>query len=73
VVVVDEFSMLRQMEVYYLHRQLQATSCIHDRPFGGLIVLFLGGLQDRISEGEATMEDHERLKCQSIGTRRSNR
>jgi ATP-dependent exoDNAse (exonuclease V) alpha subunit len=42
VVVVDEFSMLKQKEVWYLHLQLQAITGIHDRPFGGLIVLFLG-------------------------------
>jgi ATP-dependent exoDNAse (exonuclease V) alpha subunit len=42
VVVIDEFSMLKQKEVWYLHLQLQAITGIHDRPFGGLIVLFLG-------------------------------
>jgi ATP-dependent exoDNAse (exonuclease V) alpha subunit len=126
VVVVDEFSMLKQKEVLYLHRQLQAITGIHNRPFGGLIVLFLGdptqlppvggrvvwdgtaakdkddrkgyelylsnftnvveltenrrlnrsdpeadyfgGLQDRIGEGNITLDDYERLKLQSIGT-----
>jgi ATP-dependent exoDNAse (exonuclease V) alpha subunit len=42
VIVVDEFSMVRQREVYYLHKQLQAITGKHDAPFGGLVVLFLG-------------------------------
>jgi hypothetical protein len=44
VVVVDEFSMLKQKKVWYSHHQLQAITGIHDCGFGGLIVLFLGDL-----------------------------